>query len=128
MTITEAHKQELYAYMHGIAKNKRCHLIAVNGIANHVHLLVDLSAEVSLSDFVRDLKRSTSLWLKSASEKFPRFAGWGKEYYAFSCSESHKEAVAEYISSQEAHHLRVPFAEEMPTITGKNGCTYYVLD
>ena len=127
-TIEEANKRELYAYILGIVKNKGCHLIRINGIANHIHLLVDLAPEIGLSQFIRDLKRSTSFWLKSKPELFPKFEGWGREYYAFSCSESHRDAVVQYIMNQETHHKVVTFDDEMPTIAGKNGCAYFVLD
>lgn len=95
MTIPEESKRELYAYMYGIIKNSGCTLIRMNGIPNHIHLLVDLSSQLSLSQFMHNLKRSSSIWAKKRSDLFPDFVGWGKEYYAFSCSMGQKDAIVE---------------------------------
>ena len=128
MTITEENKRQLYAYLYGIIKNKNCTLIRMNGIPNHIHLLVDLSPEVSLSSFMLELKRNSSLWAKSHPDLFPAFKGWGKEYYAFSCGIDQKDAIVEYIKNQETHHHQVAFDAEMQDMAKANDCNYYVYD
>ena len=120
MAITEQNKRVLYNYIYGIIKAKGCYLIRMNGIPNHIHLLVDLSPEISLSNFMRDLKRSSSLWLKENKPYFPRFDGWGKEYYAYSCSARDKEAIKTYIKNQEVHHRVYTFDEEMSRLSIAN--------
>ena len=128
MTIPEESKRELYAYMYGIIKNSGCTLIRMNGIPNHIHLLVDLSAQLSLSQFMHDLKRSSSIWVKGHPDLFPDFKGWGKEYYAFSCGVSQKDTIVEYIKSQETHHGLVTYDQEMGDITSNNECSFYIYD
>lgn len=128
MTISEANKRHLYAYMFGIIKNQNCTLIRMNGIANHIHLLVDLSVEISLSNFMRELKRSSSIWLKSQRNLFPSFDGWGKEYYAFSCGQSQVDAIVEYIKGQETHHNIVSFEDEIGSMASDNRCGCYLYD
>ena len=127
-TIPEENKRQLYAYIYGIIKNKGCTLIRMNGIPNHIHLLVDLSTNVSLSDFIREVKRNSSIWAKSHPELFPAFMGWGKEYYAFSCGVEQKDAIVEYIKSQETHHRVMAFDDEMKKIALSNECSYFVYD
>lgn len=100
----------------------------MNGIPNHIHLLVDLSVEVSLSQFMRELKRSSSLWLKQHHDLFPEFVGWGKEYYAFSCGPRDKDAIISYIKGQENHHNITSFDDEMKSISAMNECEYYYYD
>lgn len=128
MTIPEESKRELYAYMYGIIKNTGSTLIRMNGISNHIHMLVDLSAQISLSQFMHDLKRSSSIWAKSHTELFPKFKGWGKEYYAFSCGIEQKEPIVEYIKNQEVHHGAENYDQEMSNVTANNGCAYYIYD
>ena len=128
MTIPEENKRQLYAYIYGIIKNKGCTLVRMNGIPNHIHMLIDLSAEVSLSEFMRELKRSSSLWAKSHRELFPMFMGWGKEYYAFSCGADQKEPIVEYIKNQENHHHVIGFDDEMRDMTRRNECEFYTYD
>lgn len=128
MTIPEESKRELYAYMYGIIKNSGCTLIRMNGIPNHIHLLVDLSAQLSLSQFMHDLKRSSSIWAKGRPDLFPDFKGWGKEYYAFSCGVSQKDTIVEYIKSQETHHGLVTYDQEMGDMASNNECSFYIYD
>ena len=128
MTLPEENKRELYAYMYGIIKNSGCTLIRMNGTPNHIHMLVDLSSEVALSQFMRGLKRSSSIWAKSHPELFPAFMGWGKEYYAFSCGVDQKDAIVEYIKNQEKHHRIYGFDDEMQSMTSANDCSYFVYD
>lgn len=82
MTITEEHKRELYGYLYGIIRNNKCKLLRMNGIANHLHMLVELHPSVALSNLMQSLKQSSSIWLKSNAH-FPYFEGWASEYYAF---------------------------------------------
>ena len=87
-------------------------LYAVNGIENHIHLLIHLHPSVCLSDLVRDIKLSTSQWMKQQKDLFPMFAGWGKEYGAFTYALRDKEMVANYIRNQHTHHQRETFEDE----------------
>jgi REP element-mobilizing transposase RayT len=112
MTITESHKRQVYAYIYGLLSRKRCTTYRINGIADHVHLLIRLNPTIALSDLVRDLKRSTSEWLKTNAD-FPLFAGWEHEYAAFTHSRESIPTVASYIIRQEEHHKVAGIAEEM---------------
>ena len=58
MSINEKHKTELYKYIWGIIEKCNCKLICINGIPDHIHLLVDLNSTISIAQLVRDIKRS----------------------------------------------------------------------
>ncbi len=115
MTIPEESKKVLYMYIHGIIKNNNCKLYRINGIGNHIHLLVDITPSISLSQLVQAIKQSSSKWLKEQSQ-FSAFEGWGKEYFAFSVSQPMCENVKNYIINQEKHHLKCSFEDEMKEI------------
>ena len=85
-------------------------MLRIGGIENHVHILVDISSNVSLAEFVKRLKQQSSVWAK---HKFILFEGWSKEYAAFSCSNSDKDRIIEYIKMQEEHHRVLSFEEEL---------------
>ncbi|MDE6125349.1 MAG: transposase [Muribaculaceae bacterium] len=85
MTIPEIHKRELYQYIFGIIRNRNCGLYRINGIGNHIHMLVELHPSVALATLLQNIKQSSSIWLKQ-NDNFPRFEGWGKEYFAFTYS------------------------------------------
>ena len=120
MTIIEEKKEELYFYLWGIIKRNNCKLIRMNGLPDHIHLLLELSTTVSLSQLVRDLKRSSSIWLKN-SNKIPQFKGWSKEYAAFSCSFELKDRTRQYIMNQQSHHLNESTDEEYKRMLESNG-------
>lgn len=68
--------------------------------------------DVRLSDLVRDIKLSSSSWIKIHQASFPMFSGWGKEYGAFTYALRDKDMVANYIKRQREHHQRQSFEDE----------------
>ena len=84
-TIKQDHVNELYAYITGIVKNKNGHLYRINGVENHIHVLTDMHPSIAPADFMREIKASSSLWMKN-SMLFPSFIGWEEGYGSFTCS------------------------------------------
>ena len=123
-TITPEHRKELYAYMFGIFKAHKCYVHRINGMAEHIHVLFDLSPTVALADIVKSIKQSSSLWLK-ANEKFPHFQGWGRGYYGFTLSAEHIESAINYIKNQQTHHNTYGFLQEMHGIAEREGFEWY---
>jgi REP element-mobilizing transposase RayT len=78
---------------------------------DHVHSLVSLCRESSLSDVVRQIKSSSSRWIHETTPELRRFA-WQAGYAAFAVSYSHVETVKRYIATQADHHRNVTFQEE----------------
>jgi putative transposase len=103
---------ECYAYLGGIIENLGGRRIVVGGEADHVHLLLDLPATLSLSDCLRTLKSNSSKWIH---EKWPgrsKFA-WQQGCAAFSVSRSEVDRVVRYIERQRDHHRRMTYQEEV---------------
>ena len=120
MTINAEHAEDMYRFITSIVKRNGCFLCRIGGIENHIHMLIDLAPTVALSHLVWDIKRSSSDWAKR-SGLFPEFVGWGKEYGAFSVSESHRDAVMQYIIGQPEHHQQVGFDDEYRRLAERNG-------
>ncbi len=120
MTISMEHCEELYRFITAIVKRNNSRLYRIGGIENHIHILVNLNPTVTLSHLLWDIKRSSSDWMKK-SGLFPQFEGWGKEYAAFSVSQSHQEAVIDYIKNQIQHHKGASFEQEYQRIVERNG-------
>ena len=123
MTIAAEHSEDIYRFITSIIKRNKCVLYRIGGIENHIHILVDLSPTVNLSHLMWDIKRSSSDWAKQ-SGLFPDFVGWGKEYAAFSVSDSHKDAVIAYIKRQREHHQQVGYDAELQRIAERNGAQW----
>ena len=111
MVLNQEYKTDLFRYIWGIINNYKCRLYRINGIGNHIHMLVGLHQSVSLMELIREIKRSSSIWIKEDGN-FPHFQGWSREYAAFSISWEIKDKVIEYIKNQETHHTHISFDEE----------------
>jgi putative transposase len=122
-TIPEDHCEELYKYIWGIIKNKNCKLYRINGIEDHIHILSDLHPSVSLSDYVKDIKVASSLWMKEQG-KFPRFKGWQDGYGAFTYSIREKDILINYIKNQKDHHKTEIFYDEYKRLLIENGIEF----
>ena len=103
--------EQLYKYISGIVKNKKSVLYQINGIEDHIHMLVDIHPTIALSDFVKDVKVASSIWLK-ANPDFPEFHSWSVGYAALTYSYRDKQMIMNYIKKQRIHHNRVTFADE----------------
>jgi len=115
-------KQSLYDYIGGICKNNDCVLIAAGGIADHIHLLVSVSREISSAELMKDVKASSSAWVH---EKTPcaKFA-WQNGYSVFSVSHSNLPAVREYLERQEEHHRKLSFQDELLALLRKHNVEF----
>lgn len=120
-TLSREWRDELHSYLGGIVRGLNAHPEGVGGVADHVHLLVSLKPTTCLSDFMRELKKSSSSWVRES--KSPAFL-WQEGYAAFTVSASAREAVRTYIARQEAHHRLKSFREELIGFLEKSGTSY----
>ena len=97
--------------MTGIVRNKRQKLIAINGMSDHVHILIGLKPAMALADLVRDIKADSSDFINRKKWVRGRFA-WQEGYGAFSYGHSQLDTVIRYIQNQERHHRRRTFKDE----------------
>ena len=111
-TISLNHKRRLYAYIHGIIQKYRCKTLRINGLADHVHILIDLHPSVALATLVKEIKQSTSLWMKNEID-FKKFSGWNEGYYAASIGANEESACVQYIINQDTSHNEKDFITEM---------------
>lgn len=62
-TICEENEKQLYNYIWGIIKELKCDLYQINGMPDHLHLLVDLHPMISIGEFVQKIKISSHNWI-----------------------------------------------------------------
>lgn len=105
-------REELFKYTSGIVENKKCKSIIINGYADHIHIFTGINPSVSVSDLVRDIKRSTSQFINNEKKWFRSNFNWQDGYGGFSYSKSQIENVYKYILNQEKHHSKRSFREE----------------
>ena len=105
-------EDDLYAYLGGVARKHQSHLLAAGGTANHVHLLLSQSKNVALSPLIMELKKASSVWIKTKGRKFANFY-WQDGYGAFSLGQSQIAALRSYFANQKQHHKKKTFQVEL---------------
>jgi putative transposase len=124
------HRDALFAYQAGIFKEWESPALIIGGVEDHVHALFALSKNHALKKVVEEIKKGSSQWMKSDGPHNPLFA-WQAGYAAFSVSQSNLEVVTRYLPTQEAHHQRESFQDELRALFKKHGIEFderYVWD
>ena len=121
--LTDGFREEVFAYMAGIATKQGGFAIRLGGFYDHVHLLVRIPAKLSVSDFVGTLKSNSSKHINDTSELLRKF-GWQDGFGAFTVSVSQKNRVIEYIENQMAHHAGQSFEDEYLRLLKKHEVEY----
>ena len=94
-----------------VVQNQKNKVMAINGMHDHVHLLIGLNPDIALSDLVRDAKAAASNLINDKRWVRGHF-NWQRGYGAFSYSKSQVPGVARYIEDQERHHAKRSFRDE----------------
>jgi putative transposase len=105
----------LYHYIIATSKNLNIEIAALNGTEDHIHILANISKNISLASYIEKIKKSSSKWLKSLAKEAPELFHfyWQSGYGAFSVSQSNILAVKTYINNQMQHHRKMTFQEEL---------------
>ena len=114
-------RPELFAYLGALVKELKGIPLIINGIDDHVHMLICLPPTVSPSDAMRFIKSNSSRWM---SERTGIDFSWQKGFGIFSVSRSGVQAVMEYIRDQEIHHGKRGFREEFVALLEKSGVEF----
>jgi len=116
-------RDEVFSYLGGAVNELGGQSLLVNGPRDHVHMLFVQPRTLSIADLMEKVKANSSGWVK---KRWPsmRYFGWHTGYGAFSVSKSHVEAVELYIRTQEEHHRKLSFQEELLAFLKKQGIEY----
>ena len=121
--ITLEIESRLFAYIGGVIKNEKSLLLASGGTMNHVHLLLSLSKNTALSALVKEIKQSSSKWIKTQGQEFADFQ-WQEGYGAFTIGQSQVETLRGYLAKQKAHHQRQSFEDELREVLTRYEVAY----
>ena len=114
--IADEMRARLHGYMSGILKNIESPALIINSVADHIHILCQLSKNLAACKLVEEVKKSSSKWMKENG--VPEFA-WQNGYGVFSVSQSNAHLVHEYIQGQAEHHRKRDFKEEFRDFCNK---------
>jgi len=121
--ISPEHRAALFAYQAGIFKEWECPALLIGGVEDHVHALFTLSKNHALKKIVEEVKKGSSKWMKMEGPRIGDFY-WQAGYGAFSVSQSNVESVSRYIQSQEEHHHKITFQDELRELFKRNGVEF----
>jgi REP element-mobilizing transposase RayT len=110
-TIVSAWRNRLHEYLGGTVTGLEGIPEAIGGVEDHVHLLTGLRAAHTLADFVRELKKAATAWIRN--QNFDPHFTWQEGYAAFTVSPTGREGVKRYIINQEKHHHRRGYLDEL---------------
>jgi REP element-mobilizing transposase RayT len=116
--LTPKIRGRLWAYQSRILQNLQCNSITVGGVADHVHVLCNLTKKFPSANVVEILKKDSSKFIKTLG--VPHFQ-WQDGYGLFSVSPSHFEAIRKYVVDQEHHHKEETFQQEYLRILKNTG-------
>ena len=119
-TISRDFQPRMWAYVAGICKNHGILVHAIGGMDDHIHLLIEIPAPLSLAKAVLAIKSNSSQWTNDQGDKF----AWQQGYAAFSVSSSLVPAVTRYIETQESHHRKMSFDAELLALLKKHGVEF----
>lgn len=117
---TREMRQTIFNHIRENAKEKGIYIDFINGYTDHVHCLVSLGIDQSMSKIMQLIKGESSFWVNKngiCEEKFE----WQDEYFAISVSESIVDRVRNYIKRQEEHHQKKTYAQEYDELIEKYG-------
>jgi len=122
-TLIESGQENLYKYIWGILKNRKCHLYRIGGVEDHLHIITHVHPTVAVAYLIKDIKIASSVYIK-AENIFPDFNGWQDGYVAFTYSISAKDNLIEYAKNQKEHHQKVSFSDEYISILKEHGIEF----
>jgi len=118
--ISDDVRAELHGYMAGVLKMVESPALIINSVADHVHVLCQLSKNSAACKLVEEVKKSSSKWMK---EQGILDFSWQSGYGVFSVSQSNVPAVRNYIMGQPEHHQKRDFKSEFRAFCKRHGVT-----
>lgn len=105
-------RPELFGYLGAAINGEGAASLCVGGYVDHVHLVFRLPRTKSIADVIGGVKTASSKWIKAKDARLTTFA-WQAGYAVFSVGRSEVEIVREYVRTQEEHHAKLSFQDEM---------------
>ncbi len=118
-TLLESEREQLFTYIWGILKKKKCHLYRIGGVEDHLHIVTHIHPMVAPSMLIKDIKLASSKFIKNENI-FPNFNGWQDGFGAFTYTYSAKDDLIEYVKNQVEHHKIINFKDEYITLLKEN--------
>ena len=121
--LTDSIRTITQKYIYGIIVEKKCYPVAINGTRDHIHILVGFPPTIAISDLVRDIKRSSSLFINERKKSYLKFS-WQEGFGAFTVGYRELDKTYNYILKQQEHHLVKSFKNEYILMLKEEGIEF----
>jgi len=121
--LTDSIRAKTHKYIYGIIIEKKCFPVVINGTRDHIHILAGFSPTIAISDLVRDIKRSSSLFINERNKSYLKFR-WQEGFAAFTVGYRELDIVYKYILNQEEHHFKNSFRNEYMGMLEEQGIEF----
>ncbi len=118
--ISKQLKPQLLKHIKENSIEKNIYIDFINCVSDHIHLLISLNSEQTISKVTQLIKGESSHWVNKNNLIYTKFE-WQDEYIAVSIGHSQVNRVRDYIKSQEEHHKKITFKEEYNEFIDKYG-------
>lgn len=109
--LTDSIRINVHKYIYGIIQKKKCFPVAINGTKDHIHLLIGFPPTITISDLMRDIKRSSAMYINSQINSYLKF-NWQEGFGGFTVGYRELDTLYKYILNQEEHHRTKSFRNE----------------
>jgi putative transposase len=101
--LTSNIERAVYRCIQQQAEKLECDVVAVNGMPDHVHLVIKMPPKLSPAEIAKQVKGISSTFARNQLMRGEPF-GWQDRYAVFSITPSHIQRVVHYVNNQKAHH------------------------
>ena len=122
-TIPLNQREPLYRFIWKLLKERHCHLYRINGMRDHLHIVVNLHSSISKARLIQDIKSLSNHWMRR-SRLYPDFEGWCTGFFSESKDPSTLDRTIAYVRGQVEHHSHVSFEEEILNLYRDAGLTW----
>jgi putative transposase len=113
----------MHKHLAAVSTQLRCPVIGAGGVEDHVRILARQERTITLAEWVKEVKRTSSFWVKEARQGCRAFQ-WQGGYGAFSVSQSQSAAVERYVARQHEHHRSLSFQDELRALLSRHKIAY----
>ena len=124
--ITKPIKNRLYGYTKHLVQKKSVCLLAIGGMHDHIHMLIQAGSSFQLSSFMGAIKSRSSKFVNTINgeEDYfdlhgyrnggrPNLFAWQEGYHSCTVTPSVVKKTTRYINNQEEHHKKLLYEEEI---------------
>lgn len=117
-------RTRMHAYLAALCRDCGAPWVVVGGVADHVHIALDLGKTMGSVDIVAAMKKKSSAWVKDQGDPGLNHFFWQKGYGLFSFGYLQRDAVEAYVRNQQEHHAKISFQDEFRSFLKRYNIPY----